>query len=175
MRTSFTACLLLPWLALPLTGCGYHQAGAATHLPADIRTLAVPIFTTHVQAFHTELFFTQALIRELDTRTRYRILNSATPSADATLHGTILAETTAPLTYDSTSGQTSSYLITITAKLILTAQDGRILYENDAFPFHEQYQSTVDLSGFIQEDTPAVRRIARDFAQAAVSDMLESF
>ncbi len=166
---------LLSFLSLALTGCGYHTAGSATHIPANVRTLAVPIFTTHAQAFHTEMAFTQALIRELDTRTRYCILNSDLPAADATLTGTILSQTVAPLTYDSSSGQTSSYLLTITAKILLTARSGRVLYQNDALVFREQYQSTQDLSGFIQEDSAAVRRISRDFAQTAVSDMLESF
>jgi hypothetical protein len=41
--------------------------------------------------------------------------------------------------------------------------------------FREQYQSTQDLSGFIQEDSPAVARIANDFARGLVSDILESF
>ena len=175
MRRTLPTLLLALTFALPITGCDYHQAGSATHIPGNVRTLAVPIFATRVQSFQTEMVFTEAVIRELDTCTRYRVLNTDTPSADATLHGTILTETAAPLTYDSTSGQTSSYLITITAKVVLTAHDGHVLYENDAFPFHEQYQSTVDLSGFIQEDTPAVHRLARDFAQAVVSDMLESF
>jgi outer membrane lipopolysaccharide assembly protein LptE/RlpB len=166
--------ILLP-LLLSLTGCGYHQAGSATHLPPDVRTLAVPIFTTKVQAYHTEVAFTQAIIRELNTRTKYRILNSDTPSADATLHGTILTQTVAPLTYDSASGETSSYLITITAKVLLTAHDGHVLYENDNLLYHEQYQSTLDLSGFIQESSPAVSRISRTFATAVVSDLLESF
>ena len=162
-------------LLLALTGCGYHTAGSATHIPANVRTLAVPIFTTHAQAFHTEMAFTQATIRELDTRTRYRILQSTTPDADATLTGSILSQTVSPLTYDSTSGQTSSYLLTITARLLLTAHDGRVLYRNDALVFREQYQSTQDLSNFLQEDTAAVRRISQDFARTAVSDMLESF
>lgn len=166
--------LILP-LLFTLTGCGYHQAGSAAHLPSSDRTLAVPIFATHVQAYHTEMAFTQAVIRELNTRTRYRILNSDNTDADATLHGTILTQTVAPLTYDATSGQTSSYLITITAKVLLTDHDGRILYQNDNLLYHEQYQSTIDLNGFIQEDSPAVLRIARSFATAVVSDMLESF
>ena len=168
-------------LLIPL-GCGYHQAGSATHIPANVRTLAVPIFATNAQAYHTEMAFTQATIRELNTRTKYRILNSDSDSADATLHGTILAQTVAPLTYDASTGQSSSYLVTITAKVLLTAHDGTILYRNDSFlyrndgfVYHEQYQSTQDLSGFIQEDNKAVNRVAKDFAQAVVSDMLESF
>ncbi len=162
-------------LLLALTGCGYHQAGSATHIPADVRTLAVPIFTTQAQAFHTEMAFTQAVIRELNTRTRYRILNSASPDADATLTGTILSQTVAPLTYDASTGQSSSYLLSITAKVVLTAHDGHVLYRNDRILYREQYQSTQDLNGFIQEDNAAVNRVAKDFAQAVVSDMLESF
>jgi outer membrane lipopolysaccharide assembly protein LptE/RlpB len=160
---------------LTATGCGYHQVGAATHLSSDVRSLAVPIFVTKVQAYHSEVAFTQAIVRELGTRTKYRILQSDTPSADATLHGTILTQAIAPLTYDSASGETSSYLITITAKVILTAHDGRVLYENDNLLYHEQYQSTLDLSGFLQENTPAVSRLSRTFATAVVSDLLESF
>lgn len=164
--------LLIP--ALLLTGCGYHSVGAATHLPAGVHTLSVPVFATRAQQFHTEFAFTQAVVRELDTRTRYRVVQKDAP-ADATLRGTILSEVASPLTYDSSSGQTSSYLITITAKVVLTAEDGRVLYQNDALPFREQYQSTQDLSGFIQEDSPAEKRLARDFAQTLVSSMLESF
>lgn len=160
---------------LPLAGCGYHTVGSATHIPGNVRTLAVPIFTTRAQAFHTEMAFTQATIRELNTRTKYRILNSASPDADATLKGAILSQTVTPLTYDATSGQSSSYLVTITAKVLLTAHDGSILYRNDALTFHEQYQSTQDLNGFIREDPAAVNRVARDFAQTVVGDMLESF
>lgn len=167
--------LSLPLLLLALTGCGYHRVGSATHLPSGLQTLAVPIFTTRVQAYRTETAFTQAIVRELHTRTKYRILNADSPAADAILRGTILTQTVSPLTYDAASGETSSYLITITAKIVLSAHDGHILYENDNLLYHEQYQSTLDLSGFLQETSPAVTRIARTFATAVVSDLLESF
>src|ERR1700720_3937758 len=93
--------LLTLLLATTLSGCGYHQAGSATHIPANVHTLAVPIFATHAQAYHTEMAFTQATIRELNTRTKYHILNNDTADADATFHGTILTQTVAPLTYDA--------------------------------------------------------------------------
>src|SRR5882672_491176 len=105
--------LLTLLLVTTLSGCGYHQAGSATHLPTDVRTLAVPIFATNAQAYRTEMAFTQATIRELNLRTKYHILNADSDNADATLHGTILTQTIAPLTYDASSGQTSSYLVSI--------------------------------------------------------------
>ena len=161
-------------LLLFLTACGYRTVGASSHLPANVRTIAEPTFTTRAQAFHTEFAFTQAIVRELNIRTKYQVLNRDA-DADATLRGTIVSESASPLTYDSTTGQTSSYLVTITAKVILTARDGHVLYQNDALPFHEQYQSTQDTTSFIQEDSPAVQRVARDFAQAIVAAILESF
>ena len=160
-------------LCISLAGCGYHTAGSATHIPSDVRTIAVPVFATHAQAYHTEMAFTDAVIRELNTRTRLRVVNSG--DADATLSGAILTQTSVPLTYDATSGVTSSYLITLTARVTLTAHDGTVLYRNDNLAFREQYQSTQDLSGFIREDTPAVQRLAANFGRAVVSDMLESF
>ncbi len=172
MRLTYATNLLFVTL---LAGCGYHAVGSATHIPPNVRTLAVPTFKTHAQAFQTEMAFTEAVVRELGIRTRYRILNAASPEADATLAGTIVSQAVAPLTYDASSGQTSSYLVTITATILLTSRDGHVLYQNDALVFREQYQSTQDLSGFIQEDSAAVRRVSRDFARTAVSDMLESF
>jgi outer membrane lipopolysaccharide assembly protein LptE/RlpB len=163
-------------LALMMAGCGYHQVGAAAHIPANVRTLAVPIFVSKVQAYNTETVFTQAVVRELNTRTNYKVLTGADGSgADAVLKGTIVTETVAPLTYDSSSGQTSSYLVSVTANVQLVAHDGTVLYKNDAFAWREQYQSTQDISGFVQEDGAAVRRMGKDFAEALVSDMLESF
>jgi outer membrane lipopolysaccharide assembly protein LptE/RlpB len=167
--------LILTLALLSVSGCGYHSVGASSHLPASVRTIAVPAFTTRAQAFHTEFAFTQAVIRELNTRTRYQVINRDDPDADATLHGIILSQSSSPLTYDSTSGQTSSYLITITARVTLPARDGRVLYQNDALPFREQFQSTQDTTSFIQEDSPAVKRLARDFAQTIVSAILESY
>jgi outer membrane lipopolysaccharide assembly protein LptE/RlpB len=162
-------------LSTLLTGCGYHTAGSATHIPTNVRTMAVPIFSTRTQAYHTEMAFTQAVIRELNTRTRYRILNADTTDADAILRGTILSQTITPLTYDANSSQSSSYLVSVTASIVLTAHDGSVLYRNDAVTFREQYQSTQDVNTFIQEGSPAISRMSRDFAQTLVSDMLNSF
>jgi len=168
------------WSALSLSlvflsGCGYHTAGSATHLPPGIATLSVPVFKNRTQGYHTEVAFTSAVVHELNTRTKYRVTERTSAVNDAVLEGTILTESIAPLTYDSSSGATSSYLITITAKVVLTSATGQGLYQNSKLSFRQQYQSTQDISAFVQEDTAAVNRLARDFAQTVVADMLESF
>ena len=160
---------------LGLSGCGYHTLGAATHLPPDVRTLSVPVFATRTEAYHTEVVMTDAVIREFATRTRFRVTPDAGGDADAVLHGTILKEAVTPLTYNSSTQQSSSFLITIVASVTLTGRDGKVLYENKNYVFRQQYQSTTDLPTFIQENPAAVERLSREFARQLVADVLEGF
>ncbi len=166
--------LVLLAAALPgLSGCGYHTLGAATHLPPDLKTLSIPVFATRTEAYHTETVMTDAVIREFTARTRFRVTPVESPDADAVLRGTILKEAIAPLTYNSSTQQSSSFLITIQASVTLKGRDGKILYQNKDYVFREQYQSTTDLTTFIQENPAAVDRLSRAFARQLVADVLE--
>src|SRR5579875_1110205 len=157
-----------------LGGCGYHTVGAAAHLPQTVHTLAVPVFKNDTQSYHTEVLFTQAVIKELSSRTSYRLIAGHSAKADATLEGTITSFRVTPLTYNSRTGQSSSFLITIGARVKVVDRDGRLLYQNSTYRFRQQYETTQDLVTFIQEDEPAEQRLERDFAQSVVSDILES-
>jgi outer membrane lipopolysaccharide assembly protein LptE/RlpB len=163
--------------ALPAaTGCGYHTLGSAAHIPENVQTIAVPFFENRTQFSHTEVALTQATVHELNTRTKFHVLpQEDAGAADAVLKGTVLTETIVPYTYNVTTGQSSSYMITLTASVTLTDHDGRVLYRHDGYTFRQQYEATADLGTFIQEDSPAMARLSRDFAQSLVSDMLESF
>ena len=160
---------------LGVSGCGYHTLGAATHLPPEIKTLSVLVFATRTESYHTETVMTQAVIRELATRTRFRVTPDASPDADAVLHGTILKEVVAPLTYNTSTQQSSSFLITLVVSVTLTGRDGKILYENKNYVFRQQFQATMDLPTFLQENPAAVERLSREFARQLVADVLEGF
>ncbi len=172
VRLAASCCALF----LPLaSGCGYHTLGSATHLPPDVKTLAVPVFATRTEASGTETTLTDAVIREFAARTRFRVTADPDSDADAVLHGTILKQATAPLTYNAATQQSSSFVITIVASVVLTARDGRVLYQNKNYVFREQYQATTDLPTFIQEDPAAIQRLSREFARQLVADVLEGF
>jgi outer membrane lipopolysaccharide assembly protein LptE/RlpB len=158
---------------LGLCGCGYHTLGAATHLPPDTRTLSVPVFATRTETYHTEVLMTEAVIREFATRTRLRVTPDEGGDPDVVLHGTILKEMVAPLTYNTSTQQSSSYLITMVVSVTLATRDGRVLYQNKNYVFREQYQSTTDLASFLDESPAAEERLSRDFARALVADVLE--
>jgi outer membrane lipopolysaccharide assembly protein LptE/RlpB len=173
MRASLLASSCFAVL-LVLSGCGYHALGSATHLPPDVLILSVPQFATRTEAYHTETVMTQAVIREFATRTRLHVTPSSAGDSDAVLRGTILQQTVTPLTYNTTTQQSSSFLITIVASVTLTGHDGRVLYENKNYVFRQQYQSTTDLASFIDESPAAEERLSRDFARALVADVIES-
>jgi outer membrane lipopolysaccharide assembly protein LptE/RlpB len=174
--TVLSASLVLLSLALPsLSGCGYHTLGAATHLPPDVKTLAVPVFATQTDTNGAETAITEAVVREFATRTRFRVTTNSGADADAVLHGIILKQTTTPLTYNAATQQSSSFIITIVASVTLTARDGKILYQNKNYIFRQQYQSTTNLPTFLQEDPAAVQRLSREFARQLVADVIEGF
>src|SRR5271170_6940699 len=84
-------------LSLPaFSGCGYHTLGSAAHLPDTVHTLAVPIFKNKTQSYHTEVPLTQAVVREFTNRTRLSVTAGSSDGADATVNGTIIAESVQP-------------------------------------------------------------------------------
>jgi outer membrane lipopolysaccharide assembly protein LptE/RlpB len=169
------AILLLMAGVSAVSGCGYHTLGAATHLPPDTRTLAVPVFATRTDTYHTEAVMTEAVIREFATRSRLRVTPAADGDPDVVLHGTILQETVAPLTYNTSTQQSSSFLVTVVAAVRLTGRDGQVLYENKNYVFRQQYEATTDLPTYFDESPGAVQRLSRDFARALVADVLEGW
>jgi outer membrane lipopolysaccharide assembly protein LptE/RlpB len=161
-------------LVLVLGSCGYHTAGKATRIPADVRTLAVPAFVNQTQTYRIEAVLTEAVVREFNTRTRYRIVTDP-DGADAILRGTVTNTQLAPVTYDSDTGRASTAVVTVNMKVVLTAKDGRVLFENSNFVYREQYQISRELSSFFEEQGPAVQRLSQDFARTLVSNVLEMY
>jgi hypothetical protein len=161
-------------MALVAVSCGYHTAGKASLIPTDVKTIAVPSFVNQTQTYRIESILTQAVIREFNTRTHYRIVSDP-DGADAVLRGTVLNTQLAPMTYDSNTGRASSALVTVDMKVILIAKDGKILYQNSNYIYREQYQVSRELSSFFEEEGPAVDRLSRDFARTLVSNVLEMY
>ena len=57
----------------------------------------------------------------------------------------------------------------------LDDRGGKVLYQNPAYLFREQYEVSQDLSSFFEEDSPAFRRLSQDFARTLVANILEGF
>lgn len=162
-------------LCMITTGCGYHTAGHSTRLPASLHTIAVPGFVNKTQTYHIEQTLTQEVVREFISRSPYKIVNGNSSEAEATLKGVVLSTRAEPLTYDSQTGRASSAMVTVTMKVSLEDKGGHVLFEDRNYTFREQYQVSREIASFFDEETPALRRLARDFARTLVSDILEAF
>jgi outer membrane lipopolysaccharide assembly protein LptE/RlpB len=168
------ACFLLG-VTLLCAGCGYHVAGHAANLPSEWKTIAVPALTNDTTQYRIEQRFTQVVIREFISRTKYRIVQD-TQSADAILHGEVLSIETNPVLFNATTGEVTTMLVTVHTKVQLTDnKTQKSVYQNDDMLFRDEYQITPDVTSFFQEEDPAVERMSRDFASRLVANVLEGF
>jgi outer membrane lipopolysaccharide assembly protein LptE/RlpB len=158
-----------------MAACGYHTSAHSTQLPVNVKTIAIPSFVNQTQTYRIEQQLTGAVVREMTTRTHYHVIHEAEEAADATLRGTVLSTSLSPLAYDSQSGRAASVLVTVSMRVKLTDRQGKVLFENPSYVFHEQYEVSRELSSFFEEDSPAMGRLSRDFARTLVSSILEGF
>ena len=178
MKWPRTRCHILGWMAVLLliaTSCGYHTSAHAVRLPADMHTIYVPAFSNSTHTYRIEELLTAAVVRELRSRTNYRIVTTNDGSADATLSGSVLSTVIAPLTYNSQTGGISSSLVFVGMKVALTASNGKVLWDNPNLLYREQYQIANNGQDFFEEESPALDRLAASFSQTLVSDMLEAY
>ena len=162
-------------VTLAASGCGYHAVGHNVTLPQNVRTIAVPGFVSHSPTFRVEQVMTDAVVREFNMRTQFHVIHEAQPDADAVLRGTVLSATASPLAYDSKTGRAASVLVTVSMQVTLTDRDGKVLFQNPSYLFHEQYELSRDLSSFFEEDSSAMDRLSRDFARTLVANILEGY
>jgi outer membrane lipopolysaccharide assembly protein LptE/RlpB len=177
MRRASETAILAALIAATLfsSACGYHVAGRAAQLPAAWETVAVPAFTNNTTRYRIEQRFTQAVIREFITRTKYRIIQDQ-DSADAVLHGTILSIETTPVLFDATSGEVTTMLVTVHTKVeLIDSSTKKPVYENADMIFRDEYQISADVQSFFEESGPALERMSRDFASKLVANVLEKF
>lgn len=157
--------------------CGYRVGGQASRLPTHVTVLAVPAFSNQTSWMRLEQRLTAAVMQEFIHRTRYQVV-AAEEGADAVLHGTVLAATTAPVLFDPTTGRASAVQVTVTMAVELRdLTDQQVLYANPNYVFQEQYEITGEenLDSFFEERQPALARLARDFAATLASAVLENF
>lgn len=156
-------------------GCGYHVAGRAANLPSEWKTIAIPAFKNDTTRYRIEQRFTQAVIREFVTRTKYRIVQDQV-SADAVLTGEVISIETNPVLFEATTGEVTAMLVSVHTKVrLIDNRTQKPVYQNDDMVFRGEYQISSDVSTFFNEEDPALDRMSRDLASRLVADVLENF
>lgn len=140
-------------------------------LPRNIKTVAVPAFQFEPQGlrYRLESRFTDAVTREIIRRGNGLKVQGSLKGADAVLEGTIRDFSFSGVLLDS-EGRARVYEVTIvTAVTIRDLKENKILYDNQNFTFRDSFEFSSDPRSFFNEEDPAVERMARAFAESAVS------
>lgn len=153
-----------------LTACGYHLLGAGS-LPPSVRTVAVLPFEREVPVLQLDQRVTEAVVQEVARRLKVRV-QAGREGADAILTGAIRGFHVAPLSYDS-EGRADRYQVTLSARIRLTDREGKVLFESQGYRFTQNYARSGSPSTYLSEEVVAYETIARDFARALVSAMVE--
>ncbi len=174
LLTASTACPAFCLLSL-LTACGYHVAGRGDRLPADVKTIAVPIFVNETTRFRIEQRLAAAVTREFIERTKFRITPDSS-QADAVLKGSVKDARTGVVTFDLKTGRATTLQIQVTTNIeLVDLHTKKVLFSNPNYVFREEYQVSQTTPELFEEDQPALDRLSRDLARTLVTEILENF
>lgn len=140
-------------------------------LPKHIKMVAVPAFQFEAKGlrYRVESRFTEAVSREIIRRGNGLKVQGSLAGADAVVEGTIRDFSFSGVLLDS-QGRARVYEVTIvTAVTIRDLKENKILYDNQNFIFRDSFEFSSDPRSFFNEEDPAVDRLARAFAESAVS------
>jgi hypothetical protein len=165
------AALLAAFGLACLPGCGYRVAGISPKAPAGIKTLTIRTLGNRTKQQELEQLLTRALVQEISERSNIKV-NISAIAGDAVLQGDILSFTATPILF-SAETFASTFLVTIQVSLKLTQDGGKkVIFENPDLVFRDQYVISSSEKQYFSELSPALRRIARDFASSVATTIL---
>lgn len=156
-----------------LAGCGYNFRGKTNNLPADVRTIAVPVFQNHTGEPRIESIFTDEVIFQFTRSQIVRVVDQT--RADAVLRGVITRADVedVALTAQETSQQRR---IVITLKAWLTrTSDGQVLWRRHALKQQRTYQVAASPAATESNKIQAVDELAQSMAQTLHDSVFENF
>jgi len=160
-------------LSMIVNVCGYKQAGKGKSLPADIKTIAIPVFQNTSLKYRVEQRLTNAVIEEVLKRARGLRVVTQPEGADAVINGDIRGFRASGSILDD-RGRTRVWDVRIIISVVVRdLRNHKILFENPRMVFEGEYALSDDPQSFFNEENPAVDRIAREFAQTIITTILE--
>jgi hypothetical protein len=154
-------------VCMAMTACGYsHQS----MFPATVSTVAVPIFENRTFYREMEFSLTEALIKEIERRTPYKVADRG--SADTIIEGTIVSVTQRRLSRESVGGLVQELeirmLVDFEWKSLRTSE---VLRQRKGFETVARYVPTAPVGETLDIGrTEAVQRMADDLVSEMRSD-----
>jgi outer membrane lipopolysaccharide assembly protein LptE/RlpB len=168
-------------IAFAVTACGYNLVGRSSNIPDDIRAIHIETLENGTQRPQVEQILTQALIDEMVTRRRFKVVNNEA-EADAVLRGKVVSFRLRPVTFDA-SGLADSFEVEVTADMIFQRtpeagqlpDDAEVVWQNSRYLFRQDYPVEQAGLDFIDRELQAITETSGRFAETLVIDILEGF
>ena len=153
-----------------LGGCGYSARG---HLPADIKTVAVPVFGNRTARPFVETEMTRALADAFATDGRLRL--AARDAADAVLEGEVIGYELLSIAFDP-AANVRLYRLVVTMNVRLRdARRDTILFRHDSLSEKADFRVSGDVSETVSREEIGLLAATRDIARAVVALAIERF
>jgi hypothetical protein len=154
-------------IAAILTGCGYSTQEL---FPDEYRSVAVPIFDNRTFYRGMEFDLTEAVVKELQQRTPYAVLDAGL--ADSLLTGTITHVDSRQLSRTDDAGLPQEIELTVSIDFTWTDQrSGRPIVERRGFSSVGRYVPTQPVGQRQNQGRQAaVQRLARDLVSTLRGD-----
>lgn len=170
-RTAFVA--VSACLVLFLAGCGYQFSGAGPGPKPGLDRLAIPMFDNLTGQPGLESYFTTALRREFNARSRMKVVPKN--EAQMILHGRITRLTTLDVAH-RTADETIESRLTVTLDVRCTsAEDGSILWQDPNLSYFQEYLQNDDPNTNSDDRRRALEFIARQVALRIHDRFLSGF
>ncbi len=137
----------LAWSASSLGGCAY-RFGACSLYPPDVRTVAVPIVKTSTLRRGLGERLTDAIIREIESKTPLKVVSAAT--ADSILLGRLTADDKGVLLNEPT-GENRNLQLNFRIEVSWQDRRGMNLRNPQAIPFPDALATIDQPQNFIPE------------------------
>ena len=145
-------------------------------LPQNVHSIYVPTFSNNTHAFRVEQVLTSAVVQELRSRTNFQVVLSDKEPADATLNGTVTVcfDHAVDLRFRRPA-KCRRRMLQIGMRVSLVDRNGKVLWQNPNYLYRSQYELSQDAASFFEEESPALQRVANQFAKTLVSNIVEAY
>ncbi|HEV2295522.1 MAG TPA: LptE family protein [Tepidisphaeraceae bacterium] len=164
----------MAFIVLTLSGCGYRPGGDSEGYQwqslyrQDVRTVAVPIFTTRSFDRGVEFGLSEAVVKQLEATTPYKVVPRE--RADTVLEGQVVDVSVSTLSTDPDSAIPQEQMLGLTIDFIWKdLRSGRILVERRGFEHTATYYPTLGEGRFVGRQL-AIERLALAIVQELQAD-----
>ena len=153
--------LIITYMVL-IAGCGYRMVGKETHVPPDLKSIAIPTFRNQTLEPGIEVQLTQGFLKEFIQDRRVKVVSRS--EADSILEGVIKSFNIYSVSYDR-SGLVLEYQTDVVIDLTLKKRTGEILWTQKNLSESRWFRASTSVLVSESNRTAAIEQLGRFVAE----------